>query len=196
MTNCSTDGESTAVNPGTPIYAFYPAQKGQHMDRFLLVIASLCIGFSATGCASRAAAQSSDADFHGAWSVQWCDKAAPEADCGGFDVDLSQQGDKLSGESFGARPRLSQIDEGGVIRGVAVGDSAILAIESRRSGGIYLVKVTVEGDCMRWKVRDTVREPEGDIDIIALDDVLTRRPRTAAETESVDCRGLPVRPKD
>lgn len=165
------------------------------MNRHFLVIAALCAGASVTGCASRAAARSPDADFRGSWSVQWCDKTAPEAECGRFDVELSQQGDALTGESFGARPRLSQIDEGGVIRGVAVGDSAILAIESLRTGGIYLVKVTVEGECMRWQMRDTLRAPEHDIDIIALDDVLTRRQSVAvhgvdAGVPSVDCRGL------
>jgi hypothetical protein len=167
------------------------------MNRFFLAMTALCVGVWATGCASRAAARSPGADFRGSWSVQWCDKTAPEAECGRFDVELSQQGDALAGASFGARPRLSQIDEGGVIRGVAVGDSAILAIESLRSGGIYLVKVTVEGDCMRWKLRDTLRAPERDIDIIALDDVLTRKRKPSTESghvdaRSVDCRGLPA----
>jgi hypothetical protein len=167
------------------------------MNRLFLVIAALCAGTSVAGCASHVATRSPDVDFRGSWSVQWCDKTAAEAECGRFDVELSQQGDAITGESFGARPRLSQIDEGGVIRGVAVGDSAILAIESLRNGGIYLVKVTVEGDCMRWKVRDTLRAPEGDIDIIALDDVLTRKRKASTESghvdaRSVDCRGLPA----
>lgn len=115
------------------------------------------------------------ADFSGSWSVQWCDKTEPEADCGGFHIDLAQVGDEISGEAFGARVRLTQIDEGGIIHGVAVGNTAILTIESQRSGGIYLIEATVEGDRMRWKMRRTVRAAEQDIDIIASDDVLTRK---------------------
>ncbi|SDQ58077.1 hypothetical protein [Pseudoxanthomonas sp. CF125] len=113
-------------------------------------------------------------DFSGEWSVKWCDKTAPEAECGGFSADLIQEGDRVNGESSGARVRLAQVDEGGVIHGIAIGDTAILTIESLRSGAIYLVQASIHGNCMRWKIRDTVRPADGDIDIVALDDVLTR----------------------
>lgn len=117
-------------------------------------------------------------DFNGAWSVQWCDKANPGRDCGGFYVPLLQEGDRLCGSYSGVRVRLSQIDEGGsrAIRGVVVGDTAVLTIESGRSGAIYLVSADVHGDRMRWKQRETVRESDQDIDIIANDDELRRRP--------------------
>lgn len=146
-------------------------------------------------------AQTANADFSGSWAVQWCDKTAPEADCGGFDIDLTQAGDKISGDSFGARVRLAQMDEGGIIHGIAVGNTAILTIESLRSGGIYLIKAAVDGNCMRWEMRDTIRKAERDIDIIALDDVLTKRPGTRSEggdagASQVDCRGIPMRPQN
>lgn len=143
---------------------------------------------------------SANTDFSGSWSVQWCDKTEPEADCGGFDIDLIQAGDKISGDAFGARVRLAQIDEGGIIHGIAVGNTAILTIESLRSGGIYLVKAAVDGNCMRWEVRDTIRKAERDIDIIALDDVLTKRRETRSEdgdvaVPQIDCRGIPIKPQ-
>lgn len=143
---------------------------------------------------------SANTDFSGSWSVQWCDKTEPEADCGGFDIDLTQAGDKISGDAFGARVRLAQIDEGGIIHGIAVGNTAILTIESLRSGGIYLVKAAVDGNCMRWEVRDTIRKAERDIDIIALDDVLTKRRETRSEdgdvaVPQIDCRGIPIKPQ-
>lgn len=143
---------------------------------------------------------STNTDFSGSWSVQWCDKTEPEADCGGFDIDLTQAGDKISGDAFGARVRLAQIDEGGIIHGIAVGNTAILTIESLRSGGIYLVKAAVDGNCMRWEVRDTIRKAERDIDIIALDDVLTKRRETRSEdgdvaVPQIDCRGIPIKPQ-
>lgn len=143
---------------------------------------------------------SANTDFSGSWSVQWCDKTEPEADCGGFDIDLTQAGDKISGDAFGARVRLAQIDEGGIIHGIAVGNTAILTIESLRSGGIYLVKAAVDGNCMRWEVRDTIRKAERDIDIIALDDVLKKRRETRSEdgdvaVPQIDCRGIPIKPQ-
>jgi hypothetical protein len=159
----------------------------------------LCAGLVA--CASGPHAQVAKIDFNGSWSVQWCDKTDPKADCGGFDVDLTQVGDKISGESFGARVRLAQIDEGGIIHGIAIGNTAVFTIESLRSGGIYLIEATVDGRCLHWKMRDTVHRTEQDIDIIAEDDVLTKKRstvpsnRTTAASE-VDCRGIPIRAQD
>lgn len=166
------------------------------MHRFILIAATVCTIASTTACASRAEPRSAGTDVRGTWSVQWCDTSAPDTDCGGFGVDLSQKGDSLHGEYSGARPRLSQIDEGGVIHGVVVGNTAVLTVESRRSGAIYLVQATVHGDCMRWTLRDTVRAPEGDIDIIALDDVLSRQRTMPANTPPLDCSGFPGMRKD
>ncbi|WP_156383523.1 hypothetical protein [Pseudoxanthomonas sp. Root65] len=156
-----------------------------------------CAGLAA--CTSSPPVQAAKADFNGNWSVQWCDKTDPDADCGGFDVDLTHVGDKISGEYFGARARLAQIDEGGVVRGIAIGNTAILRIESLRSGGIYLVEATIEGRCMHWKMRDTVRKRERDIDIIAGEDVLTKRsnvPSGSEPRQEIDCRGIPIRTPD
>ena len=151
-----------------------------------------------TGCASQPV-QAEKYDFNGEWSVQWCDKTDPDADCGGFDVDLIQVGDRISGESFGARARLAQIDEGGIVRGIAIGNTAILTVESLRSGGIYHVEATIDGRCMHWKMGGTVRERERDIDIIATDDVLTKAGNASLSNEAkpeIDCRGIPIKARD
>lgn len=162
----------------------------------LALIAS-CVGL--VGCASTSPAHAVKADFNGSWSVQWCDKTDPDADCGGFDVHLTQVDDTISGESFGARVRLSQIDEGGVVHGIAIGNTAILTIESMRSGGIYLVEATIDGRCMHWKMRDTVRRSERDIDIIAGEDLLTKASNASSNNEpkpEIDCRGIRIRRQD
>ena len=162
-----------------------------------LALIAACAGLG--GCVSTSPAQAVKADFNGSWSVQWCDKTDADADCGGFDVHLAQVGDKVSGESFGARARLTQIDEGGIVRGVAIGNTAILTIESMRSGGIYLVEATIDGRCMQWKMRDTVRRSERDIDIIAGEDVLTKSSNVSSGNklkQETDCRGIPIRRQD
>lgn len=172
------------------------------IPRFALQASALALIASSAGlggCASSPSAKAAKADFNGSWSVQWCDKTDPDADCGGFDVDLTQVGDKISGESFGARARLSQIDEGGVVHGIAIGNTAILTIESMRSGGIYLVEATIDGRCMRWKMRDTIRRSERDIDIIAGEDVLTKSSNVSSSNklnQETDCRGIPIRNQD
>lgn len=141
-----------------------------------------------------AAAQAKPApDFSGKWNVEWCDKTRPEVQCGGFSVDLRRRGELLTGESFGARVGLSQIDEGGLVHGIVIGSTAVMTIQSLRSGSIYLVKASIVGDCMHWQVRDTVHSAEQDIDIVAFDDVLSRMPAASpasgAEAASkVACR--------
>lgn len=138
-----------------------------------LILASML----AAGCAANAA-RSPKPVFDGEWAVEWCDKTAPEADCGGFTIALVQQGDRLCGTYDGARVRLSQLDEGGAraIHGLAIGNDAVLTIESARSGDIHLVRASVRGDAMQWRIVDTIREVDGDIDVIALDDTLRRKP--------------------
>lgn len=141
-------------------------------------------------CATSPKAQAGRDAFDGQWSVRWCDKTAPEAECGGFTVDLVQEGDRIKGESSGARVRLTQIDEGGVVHGIAIGDTAVLTVESLRSGAIYLVRATVRGRCMDWKMRDTVRAAQQDIDIVAFDDVLERKDAGANATQPACRRGV------
>ena len=60
-----------------------------------------CTGLAA--CMFSLQAQAAKTDFNEVWPVKWCDKTDPNADCGRFDVDLIQLGNKISGESYGAR---------------------------------------------------------------------------------------------
>ncbi len=153
---------------------------GSAMWQWALALAAMLTA----GCSAHAA-RSPKPVFDGEWSVQWCDRTAPDADCGGFSLSLVQQGDRLCGTYDGARVRLSQLDEGAprAIHGVVIGNDAVLTIESARSGDIHLVHASVRGDAMRWRVVDTVHEVEGDIDIIALDDTLRRAPPKQSHSE-------------
>lgn len=130
-----------------------------------------CLALTACAHAQRSP---STTDFGGSWSVKWCDRTASDADCGGFVITLAQDGDLLKGEASGARVRLAQIDEAVTVHGIVIGSTAVMTVESGRSGAIYLVQASVDGDCMSWKVRDTVQAAQRDVDIIANDDVLRR----------------------
>ncbi|MBD7921782.1 hypothetical protein [Xanthomonas bonasiae] len=138
---------------------------------FLLVS---CAGLAA--CTSSPPAQAAKADFDGAWSVKWCDQSKPDTDCGGFNLDLVQDGSRLCGSYDSARAGLSQIDEGGRVSGSANGKSAVLTVESERSGGKYVAKAVFDGNQIHWKLGETIREADRDIDIIAIDEKLDRRP--------------------
>lgn len=128
-------------------------------------------------CASVAPASAAQPDFNGVWSVKWCDNTAPDADCGGFHLYLVQAGDKLCGSFFGARVRLSQIDEGDSrsVLGTAVGSTAVLTIRSGRTNAIYLAKAEHKGGSMAWRITETIdANRTGDIDIVASDARLAR----------------------
>lgn len=134
-----------------------------------------------------------DKPFDGEWGVAWCDKSSAESECGGFNLGLVQKGNRLCGTYDSARARLSQIDEGGRVLGTVMGDRAVITIESDRSGGMYVAHAMLDGHRLHWKLGKTIRKGERDIDIVAIDERLDRRPLEGdlalkhAETAS-DCR--------
>ena len=138
---------------------------------FLLLCAIACTVL--VGCVSGSPAHSKRADFLGTWSVQRCSKTEPSLDCGGFNVSLVQRDESICGDFGCALVGLRQIDEGTVV-GSAVGNTAILAVESQRNQAILLVCAERSGDTLRWKVIDDLKRGGGDIDVIALDDILIR----------------------
>jgi len=109
--------------------------------------------------------------FAGTWAVQWCDKAKPDLECGGFNLTLVQQGDRLCGSYGGALANLRQVDEGGVV-GTVVGDTAVMAVESSRNGGIVLARAQWQAGSLHWKQVDEIHRGGTDIAIIADDAVL------------------------
>ncbi|WP_334177263.1 hypothetical protein [Pseudoxanthomonas sp.] len=136
----------------------------------IFLIAS-CVGLA--GCASTQSARAAKADFTGGWSVKWCDRTNPVLECGGFNVYLVQAGNRICGDFGGALVNLRQIDDGSIV-GTAVGNIAVLAVESFRNGSIALVRATLKGSDLHWKQVDDILRGETDIAIIATNDVLVK----------------------
>lgn len=125
--------------------------------------------------------------------MRWCHKSDPNVDCGGFFLSLVQRGSQLCGSYDGARVGLAQVDEGGLVLGVARGDVATLTIESVRSGNRYAALAVLDKGRIRWELGETLRAVDEDIDIISIKDELDRRPLqggAAAKHEQVasDCQ--------
>lgn len=159
-----------------------------NMDDFLprtlgLLAALALAGSSLSACARGAHTKSTGelanstagaaGNFDGDWSVEWCDTSHSEWDCGGFDISLVQEGERLCGDFGGQRVDLSQIDEGDIV-GTVVGNTAILAVKSLRSGRIALVRADLDGHQLRWKDVDSIDRGGDDINLIAGDAVLSR----------------------
>ena len=132
----------------------------------------LCAGLVA--CASSQPVRAAKADFNGGWSVEWCDKSNPELDCGGFNITLVQDGDRICGDFGNALVNLRQTDEGSII-GTAVGSTAVLAVESYRNGSIVLVRAQLTGDELRWSIVDEIKDSDSsDIDIVTANETLKK----------------------
>lgn len=140
---------------------------------FIVRVLCMCAFVFAASCAAMPPANERAHVFDGAWAVEWCSRTDPALDCGGFDIDLVQRGERICGEFGGALVGLRQVDEGRIV-GSAVGDTAILVVESTRNQAIVLVRAERRGERLHWKVVEEIKEGSGDIDVIASDDVLER----------------------
>lgn len=151
-------------------------------------IAILILQTAMTGCASTGSSESGSADFSGTWSLESCDKAKPDAECGGFVATLVQDADRICGTYSSVDSRLMQSDEDGSIHGVVLGKSAVLAVESGRSGAIYLAQIVLDGHRMDWNLRDRIRNADGDIDLLAKDEWLERLGKGTAVNDTTSQR--------
>jgi hypothetical protein len=83
---------------------------------------------------------------------------------------------------------LRQIDDGTLI-GTAVGNTAVLAVQSNRNGAIHLVRAELQGDALKWEEVDLIRKADNnDILVIATNDVLQRTTPSPQPTRT--CRQI------
>lgn len=155
------------------------------------IVAAL-LALPLTGCATTPS-PAGVGSFDGSWHIKWCHPTRADLDCGGFSITLIEKQDRICGTYGGARVNLHQIDEGAPdsIKGIRVGNTAALTVESARSGAIYLIRADLTPNGLAWKYVDEVRRADSDIDIIAMDEVLARNTtdRTAVRAEVVkSCR--------
>jgi hypothetical protein len=135
-----------------------------------------CLLSAMVACAS-IPARATQPDFGGAWSVQWCDKADSDRDCGGFSLYLVQDGDRLCGEHQVATVGLSRLDEGqpGTVLGIVSGNKATMVIDATRSGAKYLATAERSGNRLQWRLVGMVNAGEfPEPTIIPQRDALTR----------------------
>lgn len=144
----------------------------------------LLLAAASTGCAAMdpdapnpepiQGSRTSTGNFAGTWSVKWCDGAQPDLECGGFSVTLVQHGDRLCGNYGSALVNQRQTDDGNVV-GTALGNVAVLAAQSGRSGATTLIRARLVHDRMHWEEVAALRSTEqSEIDIIAHGDFLER----------------------
>ena len=155
----------------------------------LAVFASLLSGLTAvalTPMHARASTRSSS----GAWSVQCCDKTNPQRDCGGFTLDLVQDGNRLCGEHPIATVGLRRLDKGspGSVLGSADGNKATVVIEAARTGARYLTTAEHSDVRLKWRIVGMVNTGESSEPIIIPQQTVLARDaqrKTAAHLQDV-----------
>lgn len=139
--------------------------------------AVVCLLSGLIACTSIPPAYGAKPDFNGAWSVQWCDKANPERECGAFNLYLVQDGDRLCGEHQMATVGLGRLDEGqpGTVLGTVSGNRATVVIDATRTGAKYMATAERTGNRLQWRIVGMVMAGESaEPTIILQKDTLTR----------------------
>ena len=137
----------------------------------------LCFGLALFAPAK---AQGISTPFAGVWSI---DLRTPterkeKVECGTAVFFLTQTGTKIVGDHSMATPRCGRMNEGGegTVKGIVIGETAVLTVTSGRNGQIVLGTARIQADSLDWKVSEEIRagEPEGDSGLILQRGVLHR----------------------
>lgn len=113
-----------------------------------------------------------DAVFTGAWRIdlRTADEKAAGAQCGEAGFELVQIGKRVAGSHWFVTPGCGRQNEGGegTVRGVVVGNTAVLVVTSSRNGAVVLGTATLEQGALRWEYVDEIKpgEPETDSPLI------------------------------
>ncbi len=157
-------------------------------------VASLLSGLIA--CAASLSVHAGKPDFNGAWSVEWCDKANPERECGAFNLYLVQNGDRLCGEHQVATAGLGRLDEGqpGSVLGSVGGKRATVVIDATRTGAKYMATAERTGNRLQWRIVGMVMAGEFDEPtIIPQKETLTRDLRASQVEHAKAVKDAPCR---
>jgi|SRR6185295_6559854 len=112
------------------------------------------------------------ADFSGTWGIDLRTPAERnrKAECGSAHFVLTQVKDQIVGSHSFGTVDCGRTNEGGndTVKGIVIGDTAVLVLTSGRNGAIVLGVAKLDGDLLRWETRETIRpgEPEGDSPLI------------------------------
>ena len=123
------------------------------------------------------AALAAGPDFSGTWTIdlRTTEQRKRNAECGSASFELKQTGDQIVGDHTFATADCGRLNEGGegTVKGVVVGNSAVLVVTSGRNGAIIMGKATRTANRLRWVTLQEIKAVEGDSALILSKGVLT-----------------------
>jgi len=124
----------------------------------------------------------SGADFSGTWTIdlRTQEQKDHKDECGSAYFELKQIKDRIVGNHHFATAGCGRVNEGGeeTVKGIVLGDSAVLVVTSGRNGAVVLGVAKLEGDSLHWETRESIvpGQPEGDSPLILGKGTLHRVP--------------------
>lgn len=119
--------------------------------------------------------------FTGTWTIDLRIPADRQrgAECGTAEFVLTQAGDAITGTHSMAIAGCGRLNEGGPVRGVAVGKTAVLVVTSGRNGAIAMGTAKVSRGKLQWRQVEEIKagSPEGDSPLILGSGSLERAPQ-------------------
>ncbi|CAN7767177.1 hypothetical protein LJR084_007427 [Variovorax sp. LjRoot84] len=135
------------------------------MNRLISPVATLALGLLGHVGFSVAAEP-----FTGTWTIDLRTPAERQrsVECGTAEFVLTQTGDAISGTHSMAVAGCGRLNEGGPVRGVAVGKTAVLVVTSGRNGAIALGTAKLSKGKLQWRQVEEIKagSPEGDSPLI------------------------------
>ncbi len=126
-----------------------------------------------------------DAPFSGRWEIDLRNPSErrQNVECGGAYFELSQTGDKVVGDHGMVTVGCGRQNEGGpeTVKGIVVGNVAVLVVTSGRNGAVVLGRAFVTGRRLHWEYRELIRpgDPETDSPLILGSAVLSAKSKSS-----------------
>jgi hypothetical protein len=111
-------------------------------------------------------------DFSGVWTkdLRTKEEIKSNVDCGNALFELKQVGDQITGSHSFSTVGCGRLNEGGdgTVRGIVVGEVAVLTVISGRNGAVAIGKAKRKGNVLYWQYLDEIKpgEVEGDSPLI------------------------------
>lgn len=112
------------------------------------------------------------APFSGIWSIDLrsTQERRQRVECGTATLELSQTGDRIVGNHYMATSKCGRLNEGGdgTVKGIVVGNTAVLVVTSGRNGAIVLGSAKLDRGVLVWQATEEIKagEPAGDSPLI------------------------------
>ena len=124
----------------------------------------------ALGLLFHVASSAAGESFTGTWTIDLRTSAERQrgAECGTAEFVLTQAGEVIAGTHSLAVAGCGRLNEGGSLKGVVVGSTAVLVVTSGRNGAIAMGTAKLSKGKLRWRLVEQIAggSPEGDSPLI------------------------------